>query len=308
MPRARRESEVSLSTLREHLAAGGCVVRDGAMGTELERRGVPCPAPLWSAAALESQPQIVRQIHAEYVAAGAGLIVANTFRTNPRTLRAAGLFEHGERLNCVALRLANEAAEDAPVCIAASVAPVGDCYRPELVPREVELVVEHALMMAWLRAAAGESRLDLVWIETMNTVREARAAAEAARRAGFEFAVNYVLREDGALLDGEPLEQAVAAVEELEPAAIGLNCIPPRGITRYLPALRELTQRPIAVYAHINNARPTPGWSFAERVSPAEYGGLAARWRALGAAIVGGCCGTTPEHIAAVSAAVKSDR
>lgn len=278
------------------------------MGTELERRGVACPAPLWSAAALDSQPAVVRQIHAEYVAAGAGLIVANTFRTNPRTLRAAGLLEQGERLNRVALQLAGEAAGDARVWIAASVAPVRDCYRPDLVPRDPELVVEHALTMAWLRSAAQESRLDVVWIETINTVREARAAARAAAAVGFAFAVSLVLREDGALLSGEPLADAVAAVEEFDPVAIGLNCIPPRGITRHLPALREATRRPIAVYAHINNARPTPGWSFAESASPAEYGVLAARWRALGAAIVGGCCGTRPEHVAAIRAAVKSER
>jgi len=323
------------------------LVLDGAVGTELERRGVPTPRPLWSAAALLTHPQVVEQIHRDYVEAGAEIIVANTFRTNVRTLRA-GVLERGAELNRLALELARKVAQRhegtqarrhegggqssaLPVLVAASVAPVEDCYSPQLVPDEAMLDDEHAQMMAWLKAAGP----DLVWIETMNTVREARAAARAAANAGLPCCISFVTRENGDLLSGEPLEAAVAAVEPFGPIALGLNCIPPDGMTRNLPRLRSATQSVggahgaetvgdahptrlrsatrkagsahgtlLAAYAHINNPTPIRGWSFSQQVTPEEYAKYARRWIELGASIVGGCCGTTPAHIAAVRATV----
>jgi S-methylmethionine-dependent homocysteine/selenocysteine methylase len=275
---------------------GGLLVLDGAMGTELERRGAGHPLPLWSAGALLSAPEVVVAIHREYVEAGADILVANTFRTNPRTLRAAGCFPDGESLNRLAVDLARRAAGGRDVLVAASVAPVENCYHPERVPTESVLRAEHEEMMIWLVAA----RPDLVWIETMNTLREARVAAEVAHSRGLPFAVSFVVRENGDLLSGERLEDAIAAIEPLEPLALGLNCIPPRGLTALLPRLRRATARPLAAYAHIGNPTPIRGWSFAQDVTPAEYAQYARQWLDLGATIIGGCCGTTAAHIRAV--------
>lgn len=319
-------------TIAELLKCRRPLILDGALGAELERRGLPCPPPLWSAAALDSHVDVVRAIHADYAAAGADILVANTFRTNPRTLRAAGLFERGPELNRRAIELARnprsrrldagsaesvegdsaadrnspslaEGRIDLPL-IAASVAPVEDCYRPELVPDEETLLAEHRLMVAWLRPAVP----DLVWIETIGTIREARAALRAAREANLPASVSFALREDGALLGGESLEEAVATIEPFEPELLGLNCIPPEGISTNLPRLRRLTSRPLVVYAHINNAAPTTGWSYAGRATPLEYADYARRWIAMGADAVGGCCGTTPEHIRALKRTLSSRR
>ncbi len=280
---------------------------DGATGTELTRRGVATPLPLWSAGALLDHPDVVREIHADYVAAGADIIVANTFRSNVRTLRDAGLYEKGEELNRIAVELAREAAKkvatgrDHPVWIAASVAPVEDCYCPELVPDERTLVNEHGRMTDWLAAAGA----DLIWIETMNTVREAKAAAHAASEAGLPLVVSFVVKQDGDLLSGEPIEEAIGAVEPFEPLALGINCIPPDGVTRNLPRLRAATPRPLLAYAHLGNPEPITGWSSSQDVSPEAYATEAARWIELGARIVGGCCGTTPAHIAALRRLTK---
>lgn len=274
---------------------------DGAVGTELTRRGMATHLPLWSAGALLTDPQAVEQIHRDYVDAGAEVVVANTFRTNPRTLRAAGLLARGAELNRLAVELARRACQAAApsgtrVRVAASVAPVEDCYEPQRVPDEATLRSEHQQMIAWLAEAAP----DLVWIETMNTVREARAAAGAAAGRGLPLVCSFVTREDGALLSGEPLEDAVAAVEPFAPLALGLNCIPPDGMTRTLPRLRRATARPIVAYAHIGNPEPVSGWSFSQSVSPEQYAEHAVRWVSLGARAVGGCCGTTPGHIRAL--------
>jgi S-methylmethionine-dependent homocysteine/selenocysteine methylase len=99
---------LSRSQLKE-IVNESVLVLDGAMGTELERRGAPTPRPLWSAAALIGHPEVVEAIHRAYIAAGADIIVANTFRTNGRTLRSAGLLERGEALNRTAIELARRA-------------------------------------------------------------------------------------------------------------------------------------------------------------------------------------------------------
>jgi S-methylmethionine-dependent homocysteine/selenocysteine methylase len=184
------------------------------------------------------------------------------------------------------------------VIVAASVAPVEDCYMPERVPDERTLGAEHGLMMQWLSAAAP----DLVWIETMGTVREGRAAAVAAAEARLPHVVSFVPAESGSLLGGESLEDALAAVIGTGPLAVGVNCAPPSGVTAVLPRLRDSTALPLVAYAHINNVHPLRGWSYAERCSPDEYAAHAVAWLAAGAAVVGGCCGTTPAHVAAVRA------
>ena len=289
---------IEITKLRGMFEAGRLVL-DGATGTELARRGVATPLPLWSAEAIKTAPLVLEAIHRDYVLSGADIVVANTFRTNVRSLRNAGRVEDGLTLNREAVELARRAAgADAgrTVLVAASVAPVEDCYHPERVPYQRELDHEHARMMCWLRAA----NPDLVWIETMNTIREARSAARAATECGLPLVVCFVTAESGDLLSGEPLEEAVAAVEPFEPLAIGLNCIPPEGITANLPRLSAATTRPLAVYAHLGNPEPIFGWSFSSDVSPARYARHVADWFARGATIIGGCCGTTPAHIGAI--------
>lgn len=281
----------------------GVVLLDGAMGTELERRRVPCPAPLWSADALLTAPDVVQAVHREYVEAGAEVLVANTFRTNPRALRAAHRLADGAALNTIAVNLARRAAGHEDVLVAASVGPVCDCYRPEDAPPDIVLQDEHDKLMIWLARAAP----DLIWIETMNNVAETRAAAGAAARHHMPFVLSFVVAEDGNLLSGEPLQAAVAAAEQANPLALGLNCVPPRGLTALLPHLRRLTARPLAAYAHIGNAEPIRGWSYGQAAMPAEYAEWATGWIAGGAAAVGGCCGTTPGHIAALRDRLRKD-
>lgn len=292
----------SRDALRALFARGGLLL-DGALGTELERRGLPTPPPLWSAAALDAAPEVVYAIHRDYVAAGAKILVANTFRTNPRTLWRAGRAADGPRLNRRAVELARRAADGHDVLVAASVAPVEDCYSPERVPAEATLRAEHAEFVDWLVAAEP----DVLWIETIGTVAEARAAAEAAAPRA-PFVVSFVVNEVGALLSGESLEEAITAVGPCDPLAIGLNCIPPAGVTALLPGLRRLTACPLLAYAHINNAVPIRGWSYSQTVTPAEYSEYVRQWLAQGVAVVGGCCGTTPEHIRAAHECVRRAR
>ncbi|MCX7939906.1 MAG: homocysteine S-methyltransferase family protein, partial [Thermoflexales bacterium] len=195
------------------------VLLDGAMGTELERRGVDTALPLWSAAALDTAPQVVQQIHLDHIRAGAQVITANTFRTNLRALQKAGLAHRMRELTFRAVALARAAIAEsgnAQVRLAGSIAPVEDCYSPELVPTEEELQTEHALLARYL----AEAGVDLLLIETQNTIREAVAAARAAASTGKPFWVSFVLDNQNRLLSGESLSDAVRAVLPFAPQAI----------------------------------------------------------------------------------------
>ena len=258
------------------------------MGSELERRGADVRLPLWSARALDEAPEIVAAIHRENAAAGADVLTANTFRTNRR---AAG--ERARELTRRAVEIARESAAvaDRRIFVAGSSAPVADCYRPDLGPEDATLEAEHAEHAANL-ADAG---VDLILLETMNTIRESRVAAAAAARTGLPFVASFVTDGRGALLSGEPLGEAARTVVPLGPAAVGANCVEPEALAAELVRLAKAIPRvPLAAYGNVLSTRETPS----------AYASLAARWIALGARIVGGCCGTTPAHVAALRLAV----
>lgn len=281
------------------------VILDGAMGTELARRGVTTGLPLWSANALLNAPHIVRQIHQDYLRAGAQVITTNTFRTNTRTLARAGLYEHMRELTHLAVALAREAVDEAQktrrvrALIAGSMAPVEDCYSPWLTPRdETELLAEHTELAQHLHAAG----CDLLLIETMNTVREAVAATRAAEATGLPVWVSFMLGPDNHLLSGETLKEALQGVMVYHPQAVLLNCLPVAQVPSALNQLRQGVPADVRVGAYANAGHvEEAGWSMAHGVTPAAYAQAAGLWRRMGARILGGCCGTTPEHIAALT-------
>ncbi len=277
------------------------IVLDGAMGSELERRGVSTALPLWSAAALDAAPEMVERIHSEYLAAGAQVITTNTFRTNIRALAKAGIAHRAQELTQRAVALARRALCSAPASalIAGSIAPVEDCYAPALVPSDAELLAEHTIQANNL-ATAG---VDLLLIETQNTIREAVAALRAAHATGKPVWVSFTLNAENHLLSGEPLSEAVRAVLPWQPQAVLVNCIPVAQVAPVVKQLRALVPAHIAIGAYANAGRTdeTGQWTMAGGVSPDDYAEAAREWRALGATIIGGCCGTTPEHIAALA-------
>lgn len=286
------------------LVRGRVVLLSGACGTEIFRRGVATPLPLWSAAALLSDPGVVRAIHRDHARAGSDVLTANTFRTDRRTLSRAGLRERTRDLVRLAVTLAREGAAEAAmgreILVAGSVAPLEDCFRPDLVPPDAALRAEHGARVGDLVAA----KADLALVETMNTVREAVAALGACRAAGLPAAVSFVVRDGARLLSGEPLADAVAAVRDLHPLAVLVNCCPAPIATEAVPVLREAA-RGIAFGAYGNGVgRPEEpaGWTFeGGGAPPGAYAAAARQWIALGATWVGGCCGTTPEHVAALA-------
>lgn len=279
------------------MLASGPVLLSGGLGTELQRRGCDTRLPLWAARALLEAPDAVRDLHADYVRAGARVVTANTFRTDPRTVERAGLDVGHAALTRRAVELAFEGVERAgcgeDVLVSGSVGPLEDCYRPDRVPGDARLRDEHA---ARARAIA-DAGADWILVETMNTIREAVAALEAARRL-LPACVSFTCAADGRLLSGEDPARAAAAVDPLAPEAILVNCCAPAAATRALARLRDATDRPLGAYANgVGRPDPETGWRFAGGTTDDDYVREAERWLASGAVLVGGCCGTTPSTI-----------
>jgi S-methylmethionine-dependent homocysteine/selenocysteine methylase len=283
--------------LADRLRGREPLLLDGATGTELERRGARTGLPLWSATALLEAPALVREIHRDYVAAGAEALTANTFRTQRRTLARGGLGERAAELTALAVRLAREAGAGAPepVFVFGSDPPLEDCYRPDLVPDAAALAREHAEHCANL-AAAGS---DAILCETLGSVREAEAAARAACATGLPVLVSFVCWQGATLLSGEPLAVAIETVRALRPAALLVNCLPPSNLAPCLAVLAE-SRLPYGAYPNLGAPDDETGFRRSEDVSPAQFAALAAGWVAAGARLVGGCCGTTPAHIQAI--------
>jgi S-methylmethionine-dependent homocysteine/selenocysteine methylase len=278
------------------------------MGTELARRGADTLPPLWSARALRDAPRLVREIHAENVAAGADVLTANTFRLHKRNIEREprGFLLDGGRnsstrhLVAKAVSLARESAAPRSIAIAGSLAPLEDCYRPDLVPDEAALALEHREMAE----ALGEAGVDLILVETMNAVRELLAATSAALATGLPVVASMVTDGAGRLLSGEPVVEAARALLALRPApdAIGVNCVPARKIGRDLAGLRGAAPGvPLSVYANTGRALDEAAGLFSDPTPPDAYALLAAGWLAGGGvALLGSCCGTTAAHTAAL--------
>lgn len=273
---------------------------DGAVGTELTRRGFDTTLPLWSARPLAEHPEAVAAIHAEHVAAGCDVLTACTFRTHERSLAAAGWGGRGDQLNALAVRLAREAAARAGrrTLVAGSIAPLEDCYRPERVPDEGALEREHARQARSLALAGAE----LLLVETMNCRREAEAAARAAVATGLATWVSFVTNGSGLLLSGEPLDEAARAVEAAGAAAVLVNCIPLDRARDEVARLRAAVEVPVGAYPNVGH--DPSGFRPELMVEPAELAAALLACRDAGAGILGGCCGSEPRHLRGLALAL----
>ncbi len=292
------------SPLQELLRQRDAVVLDGGVGSELLRRGLRTSLPLWSAHALldEAGLRLLAAIHAAYARAGAQILTTNTFRTTRRAIEGASKLSEWRTLNRLAVQAARAAADSVShTCVVAgSIAPLEDCYQPDLAPSREVCLGEHARQMELLL----ELGVDLLLIETMNCAREAEAAVLAARDSGGDFLVSLCPRAPFHLLSGEPLDEVVPPLIEMAgPRLRGmlLNCASPEVLSSVYPRFARLVDdMPHGLYAHIGEPDEDVGWKFPEEQEPETYADWIAQRRKEKARFVGGCCGTTPEHIAAV--------
>ncbi|MCA9266642.1 MAG: homocysteine S-methyltransferase family protein, partial [Planctomycetales bacterium] len=276
------------------LSADALILLDGANGTEIERRIGPLAAPLWTAAALVEAPDVIQQVHRDYVRSGARILTANTFRTHARNLKHTPLAGESDRLTKLAVSLAREAA-NGHAWVAGSLAPMKDCYRSDLFPELSEFDKEHREQAARL-ATAG---VDLILAETHGNQREALAACRAGIDTGLPTVVSLLCRDANHLWSGESLADTVVRLAPLQPAAIGVNCVAAYQVSKVLQSIH--TAAPdirLIAYGNTSEVDAQGKWHPTDAVAPDRYADHVAGWLAIGCHLVGGCCGTTPEHIA----------
>ncbi|MDP1779750.1 MAG: homocysteine S-methyltransferase family protein [Anaerolineales bacterium] len=282
------------------------LILDGATGTELNRRGVDTGLPLWSANALmnDRDAKILQQIHEDYLRAGADIITANTFRTHRRALAPSGNADRALELTRRAVDIVRDAIasipSDKPRFVAGSISTLEDCYRPDLVPSDDELRAEHSERIHHLI----ECGVDLILIETINTIREAVIMAKLATITGTPVIVSFVCGREGKILSGETLTEAASQLLPLGICAIGVNCGPTPNLAKPLAELQIACGKdfPLIAYGNIGYADEKIGWVNTDSENPKAYCEHASHWPAK---IIGGCCGTTPEHISQLKSAIK---
>lgn len=264
------------------------LILDGPMGTELGARGVPLPAPLWSAFALDGAPEVVSAIHRDYAAAGATIHTANTFRTKRRASP-----DRWEALARLAVRIARESVPAGQI-VAGSVAPLEDCYSPWLSPAACR--PEHRELVRVL----ADSGVDLLLCETFPHGGEALVAVEEAVATGLETWVAFTAGPDADLLTPAEIGRAAREAVARGAAAVLVNCVPASRMGAFVHALEDLPV-PFGAYANAGHTAEGLGWG-AETADAAErYADLAQTWVAAGATLIGACCGTGPGHVRALA-------
>jgi len=294
------------------LTAQQLVLLDAGTGTELERLGAQMHDKAWCAMANASAPDIVREVHSNYIRAGAKIITTNTFSTNRNMLEPAGLGERFSELNANAVRLALEARElsDAGNCVlvAGSMShqgPVmgrGDRRNPEALP-SVALASERFEEMAQTLAAGG---VDFILMEMMSDPAFANPAIAAARRTGLPVWVGFSVRADddhkpvSHSLPGCSAEAMIAAVDLSGVDVVGIMHSPSHVTAAAIDALATHWEGPISVYPDSGYFK-MPNWQFENIIEPTDFAAHCRSWYNQGARAIGGCCGLGHEHIVALA-------
>jgi 5-methyltetrahydrofolate--homocysteine methyltransferase len=282
------------------LESGRVIVADGATGTMLQKAGLPAGTPpeQW---VLEN-PNPIRDLQRAYVEAGSDLIIACTFGANRARLERVGLASQLVEVNQHAVQIAREAAGDRAY-VAADIGPLGEFLAPI-----GKVTYEQALeIFAEQAAALAQAGVDALYIETMSDLNEVKAAVAGAQQAAPNTPIFATLSFDhhGRTNMGVKPEQAAEALQALEVAAFGANCGATLEMTEGAVARMHEAAPQAALIAKPNAGKPRMvGHETVYDATPEDMAEYARKFVALGARVVGGCCGSTPAHIRAIAEAV----
>jgi len=293
--------------------AGRTVVLDGGLGTELERRGHHNLGRLWSSALVESNPSALREVHRDFLAAGADVIATATYQASVPTLIECG---HDRRnaarvlLDAVQLAIEERDAHGGTALVAASIGPFGAHLADgSEYTGSYNLSAEdiHAFQAERWHILA-DSSADILACETMPSMADVRAFVRLLDETPDRWAwISLMCRDATHLADGTPLPDVFAMLNDVPNlAAIGANCVPPNLAPAILDTFRSATSLLIMVYPNASNAWDMKMGQKLDELSPDEFAQESASWKTHGARIIGGCCKTTPEHVRRLREAVDA--
>jgi homocysteine S-methyltransferase len=293
---------------------------DGGLATELEVRGCKIDDPLWSAKVLLEDPSIIRDVHLDYLAAGADCVMSASYQATVEGFKRRGL-SGATAIDTVrgSVRLAIEARDSfwenphnrngrLKPLVAASVGPYGAYladgseYDGRYGLSWNELVAFHR--DRWFLLA--KSGADMLACETIPSLAETQALVELLRETAIVPCMfTFSCRNSERLYDGSRLGDAVSAVSELEQVvAIGVNCVPPSLVSGLIGSVAHATDKPIVVYPNSGEEWNATSKTWFGIADPVDFGQAAREWYELGARVIGGCCRTGPEHVRAIREAL----
>jgi homocysteine S-methyltransferase len=307
---------------RSVLQPGTAYVIDGAMATELERRGADLRDPLWSARVLVEQPALIEAVHLDYFEAGADIALTASYQATFAGFATRGLdAASARRLLLSAVELARRARErflaagplapgrPAPL-VGASIGPFGahrhdgsEYHGDYGVPART-LIEFHRRQLDVLAAAGA----DFVAFETVPSLAE----GEAILRLLEEFPevpawISFSCRNGAEVCHGEPFAECAAlANERAQIIATGLNCTPPQHVASLLESARGRTRAPLFAYPNSGESWSAGSGSWCGAAEATPFAVAAAAWRDAGARLIGGCCRTTPADIRAVATLLRA--
>ena len=296
-----------MNQIEERLARQDVIVLDGAFATELEARGFSVNDALWSAKALFERPDLVRDVHLDYLRAGADIVTSASYQATVEGFMRRGFSaEEADALIQKSVQLAQEARDlylaargtdgNKPL-VAASVGPYG-AYLAD----GSELTTFHAGRLAVLASA----QPDLLACETLPCLMEACAIVRALREREIRIPAwfSFSCRDGAHISDGTPIAECARCLDTVpEAAAIGLNCTAPQHAEALIGAIRKETDKPIVVYPNSGETYDAADKSWHGMAE--DFGTMAQRWHSAGARLIGGCCRTTPREIAEIAAWAK---
>ena len=285
---------------------------DGGMGQELVARSGDDPTPLWATRVMIDHPGLVRDIHADYFAAGATVATTNTYAIHHDRLERAGMDPLFHALHLRALAEAHEAkAAHGTGRIAGSMGPLMASYRPDLT-QPLDVAIPKYAEIARILAA----HVDVILCETMASVEMAEGALAGAQAAGKPVWLSVSVDDhDGALLrSGERVADLARLVRDYPVAAMLANCSVPESMAAALGALKDLG-KPFGAYANgfthisgnfLKDAPTVKELTHRHDLTPEKYSDFAMAWVELGATIIGGCCEVGPAHIRHLAERLKA--
>ncbi|MFO7953085.1 MAG: homocysteine S-methyltransferase family protein [Bacillota bacterium] len=288
-------------TFNELLNKKKVVMFDGGMGTMLAKRG--CDT---SGLSNLNTPEAVTGIHREYGNTGADVLITNTFTMNRISLESKGLAIDVEEVNSTGVKLARQAAEKKQL-IFGDIGPTGQLLEPYGTYTEEQFYDNYVEKAAILT----EQGVDGLIIETFTDLREAVCALKACRdKSHLPFILSLAFsttKKGGRTIMGSSVEEAAKAAEEYGAVAVGANCgdLDPLGMAEITEIFKKNTSLPVIIQPNAGKPKLSGGETIYD-MQPAEYAEGVIKCVENGASILGGCCGTTPEHLAAVASKVAN--
>lgn len=280
----------------QRLHRGEQVLIDGATGTEIERRGVPMVDNAWNGGGAMTHPAIVRQVHEDYIRAGARIVISNTFATSRSVLRQVGMEADFEFLNRRGVELAQEARANTPVSGVLVAGGISHWSYTGVYPAGAELQ-EHTEEQAAIMYAAGA---DLFMLEMMINIERMTIVLEAAQKTGSPVWVGMSCQVDEKgdvrLWDGALLTDALDVVRDKNVPLVNIMHTEVEYVNAALDVLEKNWDGMVGVYAH-SGRFIDPNWLFNDTISTTDYASAASGWLQRGIQVIGGCCGVGLEHI-----------